>query len=132
MFNIIVPKLEKAGFSSKMAMLIAAQAAHETGNFTSKVLKRNNNLFGMRVATIRATTTEGDTDQDSYANYTTIDKSIEDYILYCNARRINKKGHPSVKEFVRTLKRLNYFEDKEENYLRGVQYYLNLYFFTAQ
>ena len=43
------------GVSLQLARYITAQAAHETGNFTSKIFKENNNLFGMKKPAVRKT-----------------------------------------------------------------------------
>lgn len=128
MINAIVNSLLKKGYSPKMAMLVAAQAAHETNNFTSRVYKANHNLFGMRVAKIRQTTTIGDTDGDSYANYKDVEQSINDIVLYHKARRISKTGTPSVQEYAQTLKDKKYYEDFTDNYARGLNRWLNYYF----
>ena len=60
--------------------IVLAQSKLETGNFTSKIFKENNNLFGMREARIRiniATST-----QHQHAYYNTWRESLEDYGYY--------------------------------------------------
>lgn len=64
----------------KFPHIVYAQARLETGNFTSKIFKENNNLFGMREATVRASTNKGTENDHAYFNdwY----DSVIDYALY--------------------------------------------------
>lgn len=64
----------------KYPEIVYAQAAHETGNFKSKIFKENNNLFGMKVATVRSTTNQGE--QYGHAVYNHWRDSVLDYALY--------------------------------------------------
>lgn len=64
----------------KYPEIVYAQAEHETGHFKSKIFRENNNLFGMKVATIRATTNEGE--QYGHAVYNHWRESVLDYALY--------------------------------------------------
>jgi uncharacterized FlgJ-related protein len=60
--------------------IVLAQTMHETQFFTSPVFKENNNLFGMKVATIRITTSIAKEGQ--YAYYNTWMDSVYDRALY--------------------------------------------------
>lgn len=60
--------------------IVYAQAVLETGNFTSHIFKSNNNLFGMKVATIRPTTNIGE--EDGHAAFKHWRHSVVDYALY--------------------------------------------------
>jgi len=64
----------------KFPYIVYAQAMLETGNFKSKVFRENNNLFGMKCATSRATTNKGE--QYNHAMFDTWRESIMDYALY--------------------------------------------------
>ncbi len=60
--------------------IVFAQAVLESGNFTSRVTKENNNIFGMRRPSKRPTTSAGVS--HGYAVYESWRESIEDYGLY--------------------------------------------------
>ena len=62
------------------ADIVYAQALLETGNFTSHIFKTNNNLFGMKVATIRPTTNIGE--ENGHAVFKHWRQSVVDYALY--------------------------------------------------
>jgi hypothetical protein len=62
------------------ADIVYAQAVLETGNFTSSIFKKNNNLFGMKVATIRPSTNIGE--DDGHAAFKHWRHSVIDYALY--------------------------------------------------
>lgn len=59
-----------------------AQAVVETGNFTSRMFRSNNNLFGMKVSRQRANTCSGS--RHGHAYYSTWERSVVDYALYYN------------------------------------------------
>lgn len=60
--------------------IVLAQAMHETQFFVSPVFKENNNLFGMKSATVRITTSVAK--QGDYAYYNTWMDSLYDRALY--------------------------------------------------
>lgn len=60
--------------------IVYAQAVIESGNFKSKIFKENNNLFGMKVATIRMTKNKGE--QNGHAYFDTWRDSVDDYCFY--------------------------------------------------
>lgn len=62
--------------------VVFAQALLETGNFTSRLFKQNNNLFGMRVPSKRSTVAKNVKNKKSYAKYSTWQESVVDYALY--------------------------------------------------
>ena len=64
----------------KFPHIVYAQAQVETGNFTSKIFKENNNLFGMREATVRPSTNKGT--EHGHAYFETWYDSVLDYALY--------------------------------------------------
>jgi uncharacterized FlgJ-related protein len=67
--------------------IVMAQAEHESGNFTSKLFRENNNMFGMKISTSRPTTQNGE--QNGYAYYNTWRESVLDYAMY-SATYLNK------------------------------------------
>lgn len=113
------------GFSWRQAQFITAQAAHETGGFTSKIYQENNNCFGMKLALIRKTTATGE--KNGHATYDNLEQCIKDYkIYYKNFKYLDV--YPSIAAFVAALKRRKYFEAPELIYLRGCQFWLSEYF----
>lgn len=64
----------------KFPHIVMAQAKLETGNFTSKVFKENNNLFGMKESSIRITTSKGT--ENNHAYYNNWYESVLDYSFY--------------------------------------------------
>lgn len=64
----------------KYPHIVYAQAILETGNFSSKNFKQNNNMFGMKRAKSRITTAMESS--STYAVYNSWEKSLIDYGLY--------------------------------------------------
>jgi len=60
--------------------IVFAQAVLESGNFTSRLTKENNNLFGMKKPSKRPTTSVGIS--HGYAVYESWRESIEDYYIF--------------------------------------------------
>lgn len=71
----------------KYPHIVLAQAKLETGNFTSLIFKQNNNLFGMKQARSRATTSKGTF--FNHAIYNSWKESVLDYALY-SSKHLNK------------------------------------------
>jgi hypothetical protein len=67
----------------KFPDIVFAQARYESGNFGSRIFLENHNLFGMKVANVRATTALGE--QYGHAYYSNWKQSVLDYALYQNA-----------------------------------------------
>lgn len=60
--------------------IVFAQAKLESNNFKSKIFKENNNLFGMKKASVRSTTAMGE--QYNHAIYESWKESVLDYALW--------------------------------------------------
>lgn len=60
--------------------IVVAQARIETGKYKSKIFRENNNLFGMKQATVRVNTAQGT--QHNHAYYDTWRESVYDYAFY--------------------------------------------------
>jgi len=118
-------RLIEYGLGLTMSRYLTAQAAHETGNFTSKIFKENNNLFGMKHPAIRQTTSIGE--KKGYASYTSIESSIEDMALYLKSRGY-LSNYTTIGAYVKALKEKSYFEDLTANYEAGMNHFYNLYF----
>lgn len=89
----------------KYPYIALAQAKIETGNYTSKVFKNNNNLFGMKQARSRATTAKGTA--FNHALYSSWEESVIDYALYSASYMSKIK---SEKEYLARLGR-SYAQD---------------------
>lgn len=111
------------GFTIKQAQFITAQAAHETGNFTSQVFHENNNLFGMTY--VGQLNSLGD--KNGYANYENIDQCIKDFTEYYR-RSGYSPSFGSVAEYITTIKAHGYFEADVNEYVNGVEYFYKKYF----
>lgn len=113
------------GFSLLQSRYITAQSAHETGNFTSAIFIENNNLFGMKRPAVRKTLATGE--NKGHAVFKTIEDSIKDFQIYFyNFKYLS--SYPSLATYVKSLKRNNYFEASETEYLMGCEHFYNLYF----
>lgn len=64
----------------KFPHIVMAQAIAETGHYQSQVFKENNNLFGMKQATVRINTAKGT--QNGHAYYDNWYQSVYDYAFY--------------------------------------------------
>jgi len=89
--------------------IITAQAMHETGLFSSNVFLRNNNAFGMRMPGQRPTRAVGDVDSDGYANYESLEDSIEDLALWFDFHNIPLQ-FDAVQEYAAAIKEKGYYE----------------------
>jgi hypothetical protein len=96
----------------KFPHIVYAQARLETGNFTSKIFKENNNLFGMREATVRPTTNKGT--ENNHAYFDNWYDSVLDYAMYSASYLSDIKTED---EYLQYLKQ-NYAEDP--NYMEAL------------
>lgn len=117
--------LIEQGFLPDTAEMIVAQAAHETGNFSSPIFLLNNNPFGMKLPVQRRTTATGEA--RGHAVYDSLDDAVEDYGLYYKARKY-PLAWTDTDTFVEALKRNNYFENDIETYKTAVRKFHTLYF----
>jgi hypothetical protein len=74
----LISKLKE--LNVKFPYIVFAQSKLETGSFTSRIFKENNNLFGMREAKQRITTAQGT--ENNHAYYHSWQESILDYAFY--------------------------------------------------
>lgn len=103
----------------KFPDVVFAQALLESGNFTSNVFRKENNLFGMKYPRRRKTTSleEGDT---GYANYFHWTHSVYDYKLW-QSQSLRNKEIKTQSEYLKHLGRV-YAEDK--NYVKKLKGFL--------
>jgi uncharacterized FlgJ-related protein len=93
----------------KFPHIVLAQSQLETGHYTSKIFKENNNLFGMKEAKQRPTTNKGT--ENDHAYYDNWKESVQDYAMY-SARYLNQIK--TQEEYLQYLSQ-NYAED--QNYV---------------
>ena len=110
------------GLDGTASKILTAVAMHETGLFTSKIFKENNNLYGMKQPVRRATVSLGA--KNGYASYATITDSIEDLLLWFDFHDkgdedINKMG--TVANVVSFMKSKGYFESDLNAYINAVE-----------
>jgi hypothetical protein len=109
-----------------LAQLIAAQAAHETGNFTSPVFIDCNNAFGYNA--VRSFCTG----HSIYQNYPTVADSVHELTGWIR-RRLSEGNFPALvtitspAQYATLLKQNGYFSDSVNNYTAGIQKYLYNY-----
>jgi len=118
--------LINSGFSERVAMWGTAQSAHETDNFTSPIYRNNLNAFGMTYVGQK----EARGEKNGYAWYESQPDSIKDY------KRLFKiygfGPWSTVESFVNMLKEKKYFEAPTAEYLKGVRYFIDLYFINGK
>lgn len=122
----IVMVLRDSGFSRPMQRIILAQAKHESGGFKNSLTVYHNNVFAMLHPRQRRTLSMGPwakaEGRGGYGSYASIEDATRDYILYCRFMNVQQKT--DAKSYIYQLKRLWYFGDNRERYLRGVQYWM--------
>lgn len=101
--------------------VVFAQAVLESGNFTSKLFKTQNNLFGMKLPYKRKTTAVGK-NKNGYAKYNSVDDSIYDYYLF--QEYAMRKREMNKKEYISYIGR-NYAHDK--NYTKKLNKIIKSY-----
>jgi len=74
----LIERISELNF--KFPYIVLAQSKLETGNYTSKMFNENNNLFGMKQATVRLNMAGGT--QHGHAYYDSWTESLYDYALY--------------------------------------------------
>lgn len=105
-----VEKLKSLNF--RFPAIVYAQAKLETGDFSSKMFKENNNLFGMKEATKRINTARGT--QNEHAYYETWSESLYDYALYSATYLSELKSEK------------DYFDYLSQNYAEDMAYVTKL------
>jgi flagellum-specific peptidoglycan hydrolase FlgJ len=99
--------------------IVLAQAKLESNNFNSNIFKENNNLFGMKYARQRATTSLGV--KNKHAFYSDWKQSVLDYALFYNKYLSKVK---SEEEYLKYLSKV-YSEDKD--YLKKLKSIIKKY-----
>lgn len=117
------------GMPDKLSDLIAAQAAHETGYFSSNAFKQNNNLFGYKYvpgAKWQSGAGRKSTEGDPYAQYDSIDDSVHELTAWIVRRQKQGKFPADLstidtpQEYAKLLKACGYYGAPESEYLNGL------------
>lgn len=124
------------GMPVRLSELIAAQAAHETANFGSKVFLQNDNCFGYKYVKgaiwqdgAGRTSTEG----DPYAKYSSIANSVHELTAWIRRRQKEGKFPPDLTTittplgYASLLKVCGYYGDTTQNYTAGLAAAINRY-----
>jgi hypothetical protein len=106
----VVYKITKLQFEHPH--IILAQAKHESGHFTSRAFKRNNNMFGMKMPSRRPTAATRQ--KGSYAYYETWQHSVIDLRIYY-ALYLNNKTEEEVYSY------LSKYYAEDPNYVRSIK-----------
>ncbi len=101
----------------KFPEIILAQSKLETSNYESNIFLSNNNLFGMKVATMRPTTALGE--ENGHAYYSNWRQSVIDYGFYQAAYLKDIKTEEQYFQYLS----INYAEDP--NYIEKVKSKMN-------
>lgn len=96
-------------YGIKFPDVVFAQAVLESGQFTSKLFKSANNLFGMRIPTKRESSANGQT-KSGYSSYEDWVFSVYDYSLWQNYM-LKNKNDLTKKEYLALLGKI-YAQDK--------------------
>jgi len=117
-----IRKIVKRSRWKNLANLIVAQAKHETGNFTSRIFKNQNNAFGMKHASkrIQLGTQIGN---QTYRTYKSIEQSTKDLLLLYDWNNMD----PSIdnaNDFAQELKNNCHYEAPAAEYARGMDRFL--------
>jgi hypothetical protein len=123
--SLLTAALMDAGFKAATAKMITAQAAHETGNFTSTLYREFNNPFGMKQPQKRKTTSLGA--WYGYATFPDIVQAANDFMYYWINQKL-PQTFKNVSEYVDSLQKHGYFEALKSLYLSGVTHFYALYF----
>jgi flagellum-specific peptidoglycan hydrolase FlgJ len=124
----------QAGIPDALSRLMVAQAAHETGDFTSNFFKRYNNAFGYSyVKGAKWQLPEPGTIADNglpIAAYASVENSTMEVVDWIK-RRVNEGKFPALntitspEQYAQLLKSAGYYGDTVSNYLRGLKRYFD-------
>ena len=100
--------------------IVISQARLETGNYTSAIFLKGNNLFGMRNPAIRPTKSLGS--EQGHAYYSHWTDSVDDYVLWyeyymhrldgCYYEFLKGVGYAEDKRYIQKLRDITFRENK--------------------
>lgn len=129
-YDLLIQRiLTGEGYSPRMARFFAAVSRHETGNYSSAVLDKFKNLFGMKFPHIRFTYATSEDPNGGYAVYSAPDNSVRDLAVYLRTLDY-PRDIDSARDLVTLMKKKKYFEADFSEYLNGVENALPKVFFV--
>lgn len=127
----IIQALISYQFSEDFGKMVAAVSAYETGFWTSRIYRKNHNLFGMMHPVIRTSVSLGE--KNNFASYQDNDNSIKDFVMYLRYFGYKAEYYGDLYKFVVEMASKCYFEADFEHYYAGVQgCYNELFSFGTQ
>lgn len=130
----IIATAIKQGAPEVNAKIIAAQAAHETGNFSSNNFIKSNNAFGMAVPRVRkspyilgagsvnAPAVEGGF---AYAKYASLEDSVKDLIHWLQYNKVVWSDVATPETYAAWLKKKGYYTANQGEYTNAVSKFYN-------
>lgn len=125
--QMILDKIEAAGYSFDFAKYWVAVSKFETANYTSPLYRDAHNLFGMGYPTVGKDYGSTMSKEGLKSKYPTDNDSIDDLIEYLVAFKYPHTVK-SPDELVRIMKQNGYFTADENTYLQGIKSYLSFGF----
>ena len=130
--QIVFNTAKKAGLNDVQAKIIVAQSIHESGNYTSHVFLTDNNIFGMKMPTVRSkqfierpsTIVMKSEGAAPYAHYATVQDSVNDLLL--SWHKFNRTDWNKIytpEGYAAYLKTRGYYGDTQENYTNALVRY---------
>lgn len=122
----------KGGATPALATLLVAQARHETGNYSNKQTKVNNNLFGFKYSPNSKFSKRGNIspEGDPYAKFDTVGDAIQEYVIRYMGKKsseggtrlqeFNKIQPKDTTTFANKLKGYGYYGAAVSEYIRGL------------
>lgn len=111
-----------------MKKLILAQAKHESGNFTNNLTRRYKNVMAVTSCNCRKTMAIGKhgraEGKTNFLVFSSIDSAMVDFMLHMQHMHI-PDTFTRADTYARFLKKQRYYTDKEENYRRALNKWLN-------
>lgn len=111
----------KASKYCQLANFVVLHSKGETANYTSRLFRQQNNLFGMKNAKERPQLGYKINNTD-FRYYPSQEQSIQDLIMYFDYVKF-PVFCASIEDYVRQLKKRNYFEETYSYYLENVLKY---------
>ena len=116
----ILAVLIDSGYSICEQGIILAQSKHESGHYTNSISKKNNifSLYKGRTSIYPLPDKARAEGCMCFATYRSIQDATLDYLQLRN--RLHVPQELSIEEYVKFIKRKNYFMDNEERYLASM------------
>lgn len=124
------------GVPAVNAQIIAAQATHESGKFSSNVFLTDNNCFGMKVPVVRKSpyiTGRGLPAPKSeganlyYAHYKTMEDSVKDLVHWCTYKGVNWTAVATPESYALWLQSKSYYTDVPTTYVAALRRYFDTF-----